>query len=179
MITTNIVSLKSNQDKEQKHTVGFVNSCKTKKKCKKCSGLKTISVHHHIGLQLLQFVLRNTFMVQYKLVGSCCFCLCKIVRLQAVNALRIWSRKAHNRTVCSWVPFCEASKAQCQTVCSCWVHNCNTISSEHHVLYSSCTWYCKTRMVRYRLVGSCCFCLCKPVHVWVVNAQNSQGTVPK
>ena len=28
MITTNIVSLKSNQDKEQKHTVGFVNSCK-------------------------------------------------------------------------------------------------------------------------------------------------------
>ena len=37
----------------------------------------------------------------------------------------------------------------------------------------------KTRMVHYQLVGSCCFCLCKPVHVWVVNAQNNQGTVPK
>ena len=47
------------------------------------------------------------------------------------------------------------------------------------MLYSSCTWYCKTRMVQYQLVGSCCFCLCKPVHVWVVNAQNNQGTVPK
>ena len=53
------------------------------------------------------------------------------------------------------------------------------ISSEHHMLYSSCTWYCKTRMVQYQLVGSCCFCLCEPVHVWVVNAQNIQGTVPK
>ena len=47
------------------------------------------------------------------------------------------------------------------------------------MLYSSCTWYCKTRMVRFRLVGSCCFCLCKPVQAWVVNAQNNQGTVPK
>ena len=34
MITTNIVTLKINQDKEQKHTVGFVNSCKTKVNCK-------------------------------------------------------------------------------------------------------------------------------------------------
>ena len=40
-------------------------------------------------------------------------------------------------------------------------------------------WYI---IVQYQLVGSCCFCLCKPVHVWVVNAQNAQnnqGTVPK
>ena len=35
MIITNIVTLKINQDKEQKHTVGFVNSCKTKVNCKK------------------------------------------------------------------------------------------------------------------------------------------------
>ena len=35
MITTNIVTLKINQDKEQKHTVGFINSCKTKINCKK------------------------------------------------------------------------------------------------------------------------------------------------
>ena len=142
---------------------------------------KTISLQYHVGLQLLHFVLQNTLMVQYQLVGSCCFCLCKIVHLWAANALRIWSRsrEAHNRTVCSWVPYCETSKLQCQTVCSCWIHNCNTISSEHHMLYSSCTWYCKTSMVQYQLVGSCCFCLCKPVHVWVVNAQNNQGTVPK
>ena len=35
MITINIVTLKINQDKEQKHTVGFVNSCKTKVNRKK------------------------------------------------------------------------------------------------------------------------------------------------
>ena len=35
MITTNMVTLKINQDKEQKHTVGFVNSCKTKVNRKK------------------------------------------------------------------------------------------------------------------------------------------------
>ena len=27
--------------------------------------------------------------------------------------------------------------------------------------------------------GTACFCLCEPVHVWLVNAQNIQGTVPK
>ena len=32
MITTNIVTVKIKQDKEQKHTVGFVNSCKTRVK---------------------------------------------------------------------------------------------------------------------------------------------------
>jgi hypothetical protein len=48
------------QRKETYSWVGFVNSCKTKINCKKqCSCLKTISVHHHIGLQLLQFVLRK------------------------------------------------------------------------------------------------------------------------
>ena len=34
MITTNIVTLKINQNKEQKHTIGFVNSFKTKVTCK-------------------------------------------------------------------------------------------------------------------------------------------------
>jgi hypothetical protein len=54
------------QRKETHSWVGFVNSFKTKIKCKKqCSCLKTISVHYHIGLQLLQSVLRNTLMVQY------------------------------------------------------------------------------------------------------------------
>ena len=39
---------------------------------------KTISVQYHVDLQLLHFVLQNTLMVQYQLVGSCVFACVKL-----------------------------------------------------------------------------------------------------
>ena len=51
MITTNIVTLKINQDKEQKHTVGFVNSCKTKVNCKKMQlSQNNLSTSHRLAV---------------------------------------------------------------------------------------------------------------------------------
>ena len=77
MITTNIVTLKINQDKEQKHTVGFVNSCKTKVNCKNMQlSQNNLSTSPH-RLAVVAIRSAKTLMVQYQLVGSCCFCLCK------------------------------------------------------------------------------------------------------
>jgi hypothetical protein len=45
-----------------------------------------------------------------------------------------------------------------------------TISVHHHMFYSCCMWWCKTRMVQYQPVGSCCFCSSKTVDLWAVNA---------
>ena len=129
------------------------------------------------------FLRCQTRIGHYQPAGGCCSVVAvfsvQTLHLLAMNALRIWSQlpgslspsinpssKLHNKTVYSWVCYCETNKVQYQKVWNCWVHDCKTSSAEHHMVNSSCTWYCKTRMVQ----GSCCLCLCKTVLFWPAHA---------
>ena len=79
-----IISHFVHQARRRKETyswVGFVNSCKTKINCKKMQlSENNLGTSPH-RLAVLAIRSAKTLMVQYQLVGSCCFCLCKIVHL--------------------------------------------------------------------------------------------------
>ena len=57
--------------------------------------------------------------------------------------------------------------------------DCKTSSAEHHMVYCCCIWCGNTCMVQYQPVGSCCFWLCKTVHLWTVDELSTWPQQPQ